>query len=259
MSRPKIIMDDNELVPLYHRLAAGIKDSIARGEFKEGDYIPTEAELMDMFDISRTTARQAIMKLCHEGLLERHRGKGTIVKSQKLMREFPGWSSFTEETKRMGKKPGTIVVSLDEIDPPLDEIADMLELESNEKVIHLLRKRYADDELLGVSESYFNKQQWDAHEIEIEHPSQLDNRSVYAFLEKRGIALVWAKEWIEAGIADEPLAELLDMPVGTPMLYITRVVYGRDSIPIEYAVNRFRADKYKVSIIHKRYGEPHTH
>jgi GntR family transcriptional regulator len=249
----KIILDDNQLIPLYHRLASAIKESIIQGQFKEGDYIPSEAQLAEMFSISRTTARQAIMKLYHDGLLERQRGKGTTVKKQKLMREFPGWSSFTEEIKRMGKKPGTIIVAEDSITPLSEEVADALQLGPEEKIVYLLRKRYADDELLGVSESYFNKKIWDAHNLQITNPQQLNNRSIYAFLEEKGIQLIWAKETIEAGSADKKLAKILDIAPGLPMLYITRVVYGRDDVPIEYAINKFRADKYKISIIHRRY------
>ncbi|MGE5582913.1 MAG: GntR family transcriptional regulator [Bacillota bacterium] len=253
MADNKIVLDENQLIPLYHRLASAIKEKIIQGEFKEGDYIPSEAHLAEMFGISRTTARQAIIKLYHDGLLERQRGKGTIVKRQKLMREFPGWSSFTEETKRMGKKPGTIIVSEKIIVPSLEEIIKALQLNPDEKVVYLLRKRYADDELLGVSESYFNKKIWDAHNLQITDPLQLNNRSIYAFLEEGGIQLIWANEAIEAGTADKKLAKILNIAPGLPMLYITRVVYGRDNVPVEYAINKFRADKYKISIIHRRY------
>ncbi|NLZ45028.1 MAG: GntR family transcriptional regulator [Clostridia bacterium] len=252
--KEQLVLDDNTLIPIYHRLASAIKKQIANGYFKEGDYIPTETQLAEMFNISRTTVRQAILKLCNDGLLERQRGKGTIVKRQKLMREFPGWSSFTEETKRMGKKPGTIVVSLETIDPPVAEIAEALQLEPEEKVVYLLRKRYADDELLGVSESYFNKKVWDKYELHIEDPFSMNNRSIYAFLEEKGVELIWAREWIEAGTADRKIARLLNAETGIPMLFLTRVVYGRGDIPIEYAINKFRADKYRINIVHKRYN-----
>lgn len=251
--KENLILEDNPLIPMYHRLASAIKKLIVNGYFREGDYIPTEAQLAEMFEISRTTVRQAVLKLCNDGLLERKRGKGTIVKKQKLMREFPGWSSFTDEIKRMGKKPGTLVVALEIVPPPCREIKEALQLKSGEKVIYLLRKRYADDELLGVSESYFNKKIWDDFSIELQDPAQINNRSIYAFLEENGLELIWAEEWVEAGIADKRIAELLDTTEGIPMLLLTRVVYGRDNAPIEYAVNKFRADKYKININHKRY------
>jgi GntR family transcriptional regulator len=235
-------------------LAAAIKGKILEGEFKEGEYIPSEPQLSQMFNISRTTVRQALQKLCNDGLLERQRGKGTIVVMQrkKLSRQFPGWSSFTEETKRMGKNPGTLIVSVDAIIPP-DEIAAALQLEHGEKAIYMLRKRYADDELLGVSESYFNRSVLDSQHIQMMNLFELNNRSIYAFLEERGIELVWANESIEAGAVDKKVAKILGIVAGAPMLYLTRVVYGPDDVPIEYAINKFRGDKYKISIVHNRY------
>ena len=86
-----IILDANPLIPIYHKLARAIKQKIVSGEFKEGEYIPSEAQLEKMFGISRTTVRLAIQELCKEGLLEKFRGKGTLVNRPKLMREFPGW------------------------------------------------------------------------------------------------------------------------------------------------------------------------
>jgi GntR family transcriptional regulator len=251
MINEKFILDDNPLIPIYHKLAQAIKRKIISGEIKEGDYIPSEAQLTEMFGISRTTARLAIQELCKEGLLERYRGKGTIVNRQKLMREFPGWSSFTEETKRMGKTPGTIIISAEAMPPPNKEIAESLALHSDEKVICLLRKRYVDNEFLGVSESYFSQALWNT--FGITDPFQLNNKSIYEYLENRGIRLLWAKETIEAVITDKKLATVVESAPGTPLLIITRVVYGPEDKPIEVGINKFRADRYKVCIIHKRY------
>ena len=58
--KENLILEDNPLIPMYHRLASAIKKLIVNGYFREGDYIPTEAQLAEMFEISRTTVRQAI-------------------------------------------------------------------------------------------------------------------------------------------------------------------------------------------------------
>ena len=50
-------------VPLYKQIVRDLMDQIETGEFKEGDKLPTEAELMERFDVSRITVRAAIKDL----------------------------------------------------------------------------------------------------------------------------------------------------------------------------------------------------
>jgi GntR family transcriptional regulator, arabinose operon transcriptional repressor len=50
------------------------------GHWKPGDRIPTEAELIERFGVSRITVARAVRDLEAEGLVERRRGAGTFVR-----------------------------------------------------------------------------------------------------------------------------------------------------------------------------------
>ena len=69
------VLDKTIPVPLYFQLKTLIKNKIKDGTYKSGDLIPTENELSDMFGISRTTVRQAVTELVHEGYLYRIKSK----------------------------------------------------------------------------------------------------------------------------------------------------------------------------------------
>ena len=56
-------------------LAASIRD----GQLKPGDKLPTEAEIMARFDVSRTVVRESLSKLQASGLVETRHGIGTFV------------------------------------------------------------------------------------------------------------------------------------------------------------------------------------
>ena len=58
-------------VPLYIQIKKIIKDKILSKEYAPGDSIPSEAQLQEIFHVSRITARQAIAQLESEGLVER--------------------------------------------------------------------------------------------------------------------------------------------------------------------------------------------
>ena len=75
-------------MPLYYQLEELIKKAISSGELKAGDMIPTEWELVDYFELSRTTVRQAMTDLVNENLLYRKKGIGTFVSKPKIDLQF---------------------------------------------------------------------------------------------------------------------------------------------------------------------------
>ena len=55
--------------PLYEQVFNRIKDSVRSGEYKKGDLIPSEKELMELMGVSRVTVRQALKMLSDSGII----------------------------------------------------------------------------------------------------------------------------------------------------------------------------------------------
>lgn len=72
------------LIPVYYRLAEDIKHQIESGVLKDGDLLPTEAQLGEQYAISRMTVRQGIALLAEAGLIETVKGKGSFVTRPRL-------------------------------------------------------------------------------------------------------------------------------------------------------------------------------
>lgn len=66
---------------LVEQVAIQIENLIESRQWEVGKKIPAEPELMEKFDVSRNTLREAIRALVHAGLLETRQGIGTSVKS----------------------------------------------------------------------------------------------------------------------------------------------------------------------------------
>ncbi len=64
---------------LYVQIKELYKKQILSGELKHGERIDSEAQIQKLFGVSRITARQAILDLEREGLVNRGRGRGTFV------------------------------------------------------------------------------------------------------------------------------------------------------------------------------------
>ncbi len=67
-------------IPLYCQIKAQLEGTIDSGELPPGARMPSELELAARYQVSRTTARQALQKLCEDGLVTRIQGKGTFVR-----------------------------------------------------------------------------------------------------------------------------------------------------------------------------------
>ncbi len=246
-------LDQAVPIPLYHQLYTVLRGKIENGEWAPGAFIPSEAQLSAQYDISRTTVRQAVLALVREGFLSRTRGRGTVVRDPKLVRQTPGWMSFTEEMRAMGRVPGAALLKFEVLPKPPLDIRQVLQPRPGEGVARLVRTRYADGELLGVSVSFLRKSLWDRLKVE---PEYLNDRSLYALLEERlGIRLVRARETIEAVVGDPDLAEL-PIPKEIPILRLTRTAYAGDGTAIEYGSNKFRGDRYEVGLMHIRGQTP---
>lgn len=67
---------------LFETISDEIENRIKRGEFKSGMLIPSEAELQQLFGVSRTTIRKALDNLVVKELIIKKNGVGVYVKPQ---------------------------------------------------------------------------------------------------------------------------------------------------------------------------------
>ncbi len=64
---------------VFERIAEQIEQRILSGELRPGDRLPTERELGEQFQASRTAVREAMKTLAQKGLVDMRPGRGTIV------------------------------------------------------------------------------------------------------------------------------------------------------------------------------------
>jgi DNA-binding GntR family transcriptional regulator len=67
-------------VPPYKQIAAIIRARIESGEYPAGTRIPTESEMVETWEVARTTARRAIALLRDEDLVTTVPQRGTYVR-----------------------------------------------------------------------------------------------------------------------------------------------------------------------------------
>ncbi|WP_394872859.1 FadR/GntR family transcriptional regulator [Clostridium butyricum] len=68
-------------IKVYEAIIEQIKDSVKNGELKSGDKLPSERELAEKLQVSRTSVREALKALSMLGLIDSKHGDGNFIKS----------------------------------------------------------------------------------------------------------------------------------------------------------------------------------
>ncbi|GGP07592.1 MULTISPECIES: GntR family transcriptional regulator [Oceanobacillus] len=228
--------------PLYKQVKQTILKEINH-HMKEGDLLPTEGELEKKHDVSRITIRKAIDSLVTEGYVEKIQGKGTFVKSTKIVQDAGSITSWTEEMHLKGKKPDTVKQHIYEVSPSL-KMKRKLNLQPNEKIICVERIRLADGEPLALMFNYLREKYI---------PGFLENgftrESLYEELEKNyDIVLEDATEQIKARLATDLEASRLGISPEDAVMHITRTTFLPNGAPFEMVEMVSRSDKYEYHI-----------
>lgn len=234
-------IDRRSKLPYYQQLYQILRAKIDSQEWKPGDRIPGEAELIDQYRVSRSTVRQVLDMLVQDGLINRHRGRGSFISQRTLEESMSRIVSFTEDMRQRGFEPGTQVLSAS-LEPASQESAEKLQVEESEELARLERLRLANGEPMSLEESFL-VHRFCPDVLQHDYASQ----PLREILEREyGIRLVSAKQVIRAIPAPTRLANLLSVAVRSPLLFIERVSYSQGGLPVEFLRIYYRADRYSL-------------
>ena len=241
-------IDPFTAVPKYYQLASILRQKIEDGEWQPRSPIPSERQLEVMYNISRTTIREAINNLVQQGYLYREHGRGTFVSPQKLQKGLMELTSFSEDLVKRGMEPGQIIRSLARIVPP-PKVLQRLELAPGSTVCRIERIRLGDGTPIGLQTSYLAltpEQEITLEELEA-------NGSLYRILrDKLHIFPTEADETLEVTLATPEEASLLGIATAAPLLLSERVLFSQERRPVEYVKILYRGDRYQYYTHSKR-------
>ena len=231
-------LDRSTPIPLYFQLKSMILDDIKNNDFAVGDMIPTENELVDYYHISRSTVRQAISALVQEGWLTRKASKGTFVTHPKQESGFiRSFEPFYQQIKRQGKAPRTELIDLNVI-TPTPEIAKELQLEPDQKVISMFRRRFADEVPIVTLQNYIP---YDLCSFILSYDFRI--HSLYELLMSNPeTQIASTKTIVSARNATPEDRELMNIKLNSPILCSHTVSTTTQGKIIDYAFSHYRGD-----------------
>lgn len=236
-SKGRLFLEKDGPIPLYYQLKEILKKQIEDGEIKDGEMIPSERELIEIYQISRPTVRQAINELVNSGLLIRRQGYGTFVNKPKRSQWcLESLTSFSEENEKKGLSTKTKVLTMKEIDST-PELYSLFS-KNYSRYYYIERLRFVEDQPVVLVSTYIPTEI--APNL---HMENLAERSLYDILQNRyHLHIDYAERSLEAVIVDSNDYELLGISPNSPIQLVKTIAYLENNDVFEYTISRFRGD-----------------
>ena len=226
------------LFRLYQQLAHSIKKAVDEQKLKENDKIPAENEFCKIYDLSRTTVRQALDILEKDGYIYKLRGKGSYVSTPKIYQNRSSFSKFYDDMRSLGKVPVSKIISL-KIKVADAYVREKMQLEENEMLCQIKWIRYGNNEPLIYETINLNYKLVDGIEMK-----ELTDKKLYDILsEEYGIKMTHGKELFYPCKLDINEAKNLGLKENDLGMKVERVVFqGKDVV--EYTTSTVRGDRF---------------
>ncbi len=201
----------------YRTIAADLRRQIVDGDLAPGAVLPSEAELAGSYDVSRVTVRKALEVLRDDGVVASRQGYGWFVEGDTVRQSLGALSTIEGQLTDQGRVPERRVVSFG----------------FDREHLVVVRVNLAD----GLPFALVTV--WCPADLGSSHSR--DDVESATFYELLPVDFDHATQTIGAALADDRDAELLEVPVGSPMLVVERRSVSTDGVEVLRSEHRFPA------------------
>lgn len=220
----------------YQVIADDLRRRVVSGEFPAGNLLPSESELSAEYAASRVTVRRALEALRSERLVDSRQGFGWFVAADPLRQDLHRLGTIESQLRAAGLASERRILSFSFIEAP-PRVRDIL---GERQVLEVRRLNLADGQPFALVTV------WCPEELGAELSRADVERA--SFLEQLPVELGGASQTIGAEAAQADVAQLLDVPVGSPLLVaerVTRTVSGR---PVLVSRHVFAAHRTEFAV-----------
>lgn len=245
------MIDETSDRPAYQQVADALRQRILSDEVRPGAKLPSESELIEEFEISRSTARLAYNVLRAEGLVVTRRGHGAYVRDRRQVRRIAA-DRYRRAASAAAQGQRETAFTLDrkiawpdyrldkdfrEVGAP-STVADLLEVPPGTPVLERRFVFYSAGFPEQMSLSYYLLSLVSGTPVADPDNEPWPGGNI-AQLASLGVAVTRVEESVGARMPSPDEVRTLRIPPGVPVLTVTRRMLtgpGRDR-PVEAAVN----------------------
>ena len=227
---------ENKYIQLYNTILNMIKNK----ELKAGDKLPSEKNLMEIYNMSRDTVRKTLNILVQDGYIEKARGKvAVVIEKNKLSFPISEIKSFKELHIDVENK--THVENL-EISKNEEEIMEILKLKKEEEYFKVIRIREIENEKIIVDKDYIPRK----YVPNLSLKTAQDSLYKY-FEEELNLKISYCTKEITVQQVTKEDKELLDMKSFDTIVVVKSFTYLEGGDLFQYTESRHRPDKFKFT------------
>lgn len=233
----------NRKLPLWYQVSQSLRASILGRRPHDPLRLPTEEQLAGHYGVSVLTMRQALKELEQEGLISRHRRRGTFIEPgarrgapRRLLGSIDAVvaQQSGERTTVTGHGRAPVPGELAEYFPGVGEVT----------LYRRLRRDGESGEPTNWAENALRTEVADRLD-----PADLERWPMTKVLrDVLGVRISRITDTVEATLADPATADLLQVPLLSPILHYTGVTYDADGQVVDVARIRYRGDRFSFSV-----------
>lgn len=217
-----------------------VLSAVQRGIYAPGSRLPSERQLSEKLGVSRTSLRVALLQLASEGHLHNSAQRGWFTSVGRFSEPPSTLQSFTEMAEARGLRPTSTILKQQERVADLEE-SERLHVAPGSRVLEIVRLRGMDETPMCVDTAVLSLPKA-APLLEVD----LTDRSLYDMLRSVCGVDVRRSSYAIRAIAAEPwIAELLEIPAGSPLLVGRETTYTGDGRPFNLGYAQYRGDAYE--------------
>jgi DNA-binding GntR family transcriptional regulator len=200
----------------YRAIADELRQRVESGELAAGALLPSESELSGAYDVSRVTVRKALDVLRDEGLVDSRQGFGWFVATDPVRQSLGRLGTIEEQLAELGVSSERRIVGFRFTAAP-PRVRQVLGVDT---VLEVRRVNRAD------GQPFARVTVWCREDV----GARLSRADVESspFYELVDVPIGGAVQTIAAAAASREDADLLAVPVGSPVLRCERVTRGVD-------------------------------
>ncbi|WP_055522986.1 GntR family transcriptional regulator [Streptomyces graminilatus] len=233
----------NRKLPLWYQVSQSLRASILGRSARDPLRLPTEEQLAGHYGVSVLTMRQALKELEDEGLISRHRRRGTFIEPDARLgapvRLLGSVDTIVAQqsgmtTELLGHGSAPVPAELTEYFPDLAEVA----------TYHRLRGDEETGEPTNHARNY----------VRPEVAERIDRRDLLRWPMTKvlrdivGMDISRITDTVQARLADPETARLLRVPLLSPILHYTGITYDDTGRVLDVAVIHYRGDRFSFTV-----------
>ena len=247
--------------PMYRQIAEDLRGKIEVGEIAQGAQLPTEIELMEQYDASRNTVRDAIKLLTARDLVETRPGQGTFV----VERINPFVTTLTEDpvTSRGGGEQNVYIAEVQaggrtanvsvprvEVQQAGATLADALRINEGDQVVSRHQQRFIDGTAFSLQTSFYPMSLVQRGAARLIEATDLEEGTVAYLANTLGIKQAGYRDSIEVRPPDETEASFFRLPADgrVPVFEVYRVVFDEEGNRIRLTITIYPVDRNRLVV-----------